>query len=144
MSKNNISLITVSFKQGFISPNVPIATFYQEDKKINLLLDTGSDNNVIDQEALKQFKHTIKEDAKKQQITGVGGVQSEALTTTISFSLNDKAYSTDFLVTDLSAAFDLIEAEHCITIHGILGSRFLREHGLVLDFQNLVAYNREG
>ena len=37
----------VSFKQGFISPKIPIATFHQGDKELVLLLDTGSDKNVI-------------------------------------------------------------------------------------------------
>lgn len=140
--KNSLSLFTVSFKQGFISPNVPIATFYQGEKKINFLLDTGSDNNVIDATALKQFEHKIHEDGDSINLTGVGGTK-EVSTCSLTFRCEEEEYTQDFLVTDMKHAFDIIEQDHCITIHGILGSVFLRENNVVLDFQNLAAYSRK-
>jgi len=141
--KNNISLFTVSFKQGFVSPNIPIATFRQGDKKINFLLDTGSDNNVIDAAALKEFKHTkVEEGAPVNNLTGVGGTQQVSMCS-LSFSCDNEEYTQEFLVTDMKHAFDMIENDHCIKIHGILGSVFLRENNVVLDFQNLAAYSRK-
>lgn len=141
--KNNISLFTVSFKQGFVSPNIPIATFHQGKKKINFLLDTGSDNNVIDTEALKQFEHKKKEDdSSVTNLTGVGGTQQVSICS-LTFSCDGEDYTQDFLVTDMKHAFDMIEEDHCIKIHGILGSVFLRENNIVLDFQKLAAYSRK-
>ena len=78
MNKNKgISLFTVSFKQGFISPKIPIATFHQGDKELVLLLDTGSDKNVIDANALEQFTHRMHEDDEDPttHLSGVGGTQ---------------------------------------------------------------------
>ena len=141
--KNNISLFTVSFKQGFISPNIPIATFKQGDKDINFLLDTGSDNNVIDSSALKQFDYKIHEDGAITNLTGVGGTQEQVQICTLTFSCEDEEYTQEFLVTDMKHAFDIIKKDHCITIHGILGSVFLRENNIVLDFKNLAAYSRK-
>lgn len=141
--KNNISLFTVSFKQGFISPNVPIATFMQDDKEINFLLDTGSDNNIIDVNALKQFKHEMLEDNDgKVNLTGVGGNQ-QVSGCKLTFSCSGENYTQNFLVADMKDAFGLIKKDHCITIHGILGSVFLREHRIVLDFKNLAAYSNK-
>ena len=139
--KNNISLFTVSFKQGFIPPRIPIATFYQDGKKLNFLLDSGSDKNVLDSRILKEVKYENVEGGNVN-LTGVGGV-TQVNTCKVAFSCDEKEYTEEFLVTDLSEAFGLIEQEHCITLHGIIGSTFMRKNNIVMDFQNLVAYTKE-
>lgn len=139
--KNNISFFTVSFKQGFIPPRVPIATFTQNGKKINFLLDSGSDRNVLNKDALSEITHEIIEGATTT-LSGVGGV-IKVDTCRVTFSCDGKDYTEDFLVSDLSDAFGLIESDHCITIHGIIGSQFLRKNNIVMDFQNLVAYSKK-
>ena len=143
MRKNkNISLFAVSFRQGFISPNIPIATFNQGDKEITFLLDTGSDNNVINKGALDYVEHTMIEGGDKTTLSGVNGT-TEVEHCSIKFTCEDENYEANFLVADLDEAFGTIRKGHCITIHGILGSKFLRSHNIVLDFQNLSAYSKE-
>lgn len=143
MTNNNISLFAISFKQGFVSPNIPIATFYQGDKKINFLLDTGSDKNVVNIKALDNIEHQVIEDDEHTfTITGVGGTKEVSMCS-IPFSCDDKEYKAEFLATDLSEAFGVIEKDHSIILHGIIGSRFLRENNIVLDFKNLAAYSKE-
>ena len=139
--KNNISLFTVSFKQGFIPPRIPIATFYQEGKKLNFLLDSGSDKNVLDSRILEEVKYEDVE-GESVNLTGVGGV-TQVKTCKVAFTCDSKEYTEEFLITDLSKAFGLIEQEHCITLHGIIGSTFMRKNNIVMDFQNLVAYTKE-
>ena len=139
--KNNISLFTVSFKQGFIPPRIPIATFYQDGKKLNFLLDSGSDKNVLDSRILKEVKYEEVEGGNVN-LTGVGGV-TQVNTCKVAFTCDTKEYTEEFLITDLSEAFGLIEQEHCITLHGIIGSTFMRKNNIVMDFQNLVAYTKE-
>ena len=141
---NNISLFAVSFSQGFISPNIPIASFQQGDKDIVFLLDTGSENNVINKKALDFIdyqKHEL-EDGQKLTLSGVNGT-TEVEHCNIKFSSDDETYETDFLIADLEEAFNAIRKSHCITIHGILGSKFLRSHNVILDFKNLAAYSKE-
>ena len=42
MEKNKSkSLLSFSFAQGFTSPNIPIATFCQDNKELNFIIDTG-------------------------------------------------------------------------------------------------------
>ena len=141
---NNISLFAVSFSQGFTSPNIPIASFQQGNKDIVFLLDTGSDNNVVNKSALNYIEHQmhIPEEGEKLTLSGVNGT-TEVETCTIKFSCDEEIYKADFMVADLDEAFGVISKGHCITIHGILGSKFLRSHNVVLDFKNLAAYSKE-
>jgi hypothetical protein len=136
----NISLFAVSFKQGFISPKIPIATFYQEGKKLNFLLDSGSDKNVLDNKILSEITYEPVEGINAS-LTGVGGV-TQVDTCRVKFNCDNEEYTEDFLVTDLAEAFGLIEQDHCITLHGIIGATFMRKNNIVMDFQNLVAYSK--
>lgn len=139
---NNIALFSVSFKQGFVSPKVPIATFHQGDKRLNFLLDTGSDRNVIDINILNSIVHTpIKIEGQKNTLTGLGGKQEVGLHS-ITFSCENEDYTANFLAADLKEAFGIIEDDHSICLHGIIGSAFLREHNIVLDFTTLTAYSK--
>ena len=139
--KNNLSLFTVSFKQGFISPNIPIATFSQGDKRLNFLLDSGSENNVIDKKALVGISHKIIEGASTT-LTGVGGSSNTEICE-LTFKCGEDEYTEEFLVTDMSQAFGMIEDCHSIVLHGIIGSTFLRKNNIILDFKNLAAYSKK-
>ena len=141
--QNNISLFAVSFSQGFTSPNIPIASFQQGDKDIVFLLDTGSDNNVINKNALNYVEHEMVDNGEaKTTLAGVNGI-TEVQHCTIKFNCDDESYKADFLIADLDEAFGSINKSHCIIIHGILGSKFLRSHNVILDFKNLSAYSKE-
>ena len=140
--QKNVSLFAVSFSQGFTSPNIPIASFQQGDKDIVFLLDTGSDNNVINQDALEFIEHKMHDnEGRVTTLSGVNGT-TEVQHCSIKFSSEEEAYEADFLVADLSEAFGSISKSHCINIHGILGSKFLRSHNVVLDFKTLSAYSK--
>ena len=106
--KKGISLFTVSFKQGFMSPNIPIASFKQGDKDINFLLDTGSDNNIIDATALKQFEHEMYDEelVEKVNLTGVGGNQ-QVKACKLTFSCDGEDYTQNFLVADMCDALQI-------------------------------------
>ena len=139
-----ISLFSVSFKQGFTSPNLPIATFYQGDKEINFILDSGSDNNLINSSCLDQFKHAMheKNESTTFRLSGVGGTQETSMCT-LSFGCEEESYTANFLVTNLKDTFDGLKREHGIPIHGILGAKFLVQHNIILDFNKLEAYNKK-
>lgn len=140
-----ISLLAVSFKPGFTSPKLPIAVFNQNGKDLIFILDSGSDKNVINTDALKLFDHKLKaieDNDQIHQVSGVGGPQ-EAKICTIPFSCGEEKFNEEFLAIDINHTLDGIRKEHCIQIHGILGSIFLQEHNIVLDYKNLVAYSAQ-
>jgi predicted aspartyl protease len=138
---NHNSFLSISFSKGFTSPNIPIATFYQGDKELNFIIDTGSDDNVINRDALSDIKYDKIE--HQGTLAGVGGVyQVEACN--ISFQYEGENFTTKFLISDhLKEAFDNIRSCHAIPLHGMLGSKFLMSNNIVLDFNNLVAYNKK-
>lgn len=140
--QSNISLFAVSFSQGFTSPNIPIATFYQGDTKLNFLLDTGSDKNVIDASVIDSLQHEKIHSADKQILTGVGG-SIEVEMCKICFDCGNERYETEFLVSDMKEAFKSIEDTCGNIIHGILGSLFLKENNIVLDFTNMTACSKK-
>ncbi len=140
MNKNNKTFLAISFGGGFTSPNIPIATFYQDGNELNFVLDTGSDDNVVDREALSKIQHEKIEHSGT--LSGIGGTaQVEACA--IKFTYGGEEFKEKFLISDtLNDAFSKIRAAHAIPLHGMIGSKFLRKNNLVLDFTNMIAYNQ--
>lgn len=141
MKKNNNSFLSFSFSKGFTSPNLPIATFYQGDKELNFIIDTGADDNVIAKEALKDIQYdSVEHDGT---LAGIGGVYNvEACM--LSLHLDKENFSDKFLISEnLKEAFDNIREAHAIPLHGMIGSKFLKKNNIVLDFNNLMAYNKK-
>lgn len=140
-NNKSISLFSVSFKKGFVAPNIPIATVKHEDLELNFILDTGSDRNSIDSNIVDKLLTGEAKDKTAIKLTGVGGHQ-EVKSCSLEFQCGDKSYKADFLITDFKEPFSAIYEEHGIQLHGIIGSQFLKENNVVLDFQNLAAYSR--
>lgn len=141
--ENTISLFTASFKQGFISPNVPLVTIHQGTKEFIFLLDSGSEYNVIDKTALENIDYVdVQDKSMPNTLSGVGG-KVEVSACKICFRCGENEYTENFVVNDLSAAFRMIKQECGVIMHGIIGSKFLRDNNVVLDFQNLYAYSKD-
>lgn len=137
--KNN-SFLSFSFSQGFKSPNIPIATFTQGDKELNFIIDTGSDDNVINKSALEDIEYKTLEHSGT--LAGVGGVYDVGACE-ISFQHDGETFTTKFLVSDhLQEAFDNVRKAHAIPLHGMIGSKFLMSNNIILDFNNMIAYNK--
>ncbi len=130
----------VSFKKGFEAPNVPIITLTQEDKSLHFLLDTGSDDNVINQKALNNIEYQPLELKNQHQITGFGGSTMDVSACTVPLNYNDQQITDTFLITDLSESFKMFEEAHGIKLVGMIGSKSLRKYKFTLDFDKLIAY----
>ena len=131
----------ISFQSSMDLAGLPVVTFYQGKQKINFLLDTGSDNCIIDKSFLKHIEHTMYNE--KTQLTGMEGNAQEAGLCSIKLSYKDKVYEYPYVVQDLSAVFKSIKKETGVTLNGMLGSRFFNEFKYVLDFDELIAYSKE-
>ena len=131
----------MSFQTGMDLAELPVVTFYQGKKKINFLLDTGSNNCVIDSTFLGKIDYTMCNE--ETHLTGLEGNTQKASICIIKMSYKDKNYESGFVVQDLSAAFNAIKQETGVTIHGMLGSKFFNEYKYVLDFDELIAYSKE-
>lgn len=131
----------MDFKSSMDLCQLPVVTFYQGDKRFNFLLDTGSNNSIIDSSIIKQIKH------KKSELTstlmGMEGNPIDVPVCTITLYFNDKAYTYDYLIQDMSSAFGSIKKETGVNINGIIGSSFFNKFRYVLDFAELIAYSKK-
>ena len=124
----------MSFRESMDLTDLPVVTFYQGNKKVNFLLDTGSNDSII---KLEHEKLDVV-----SEIYGIGG-KTFAPHTKIAFKYKDLTFKYNFQVVDLSPTFNTIKEQTGVVIHGILGSCFFREYKYILDFNNLVAYSKK-
>ena len=131
----------MSFQNSMDLAELPVVTFHQKNTKINFLLDTGSNNCIIDSNFLSNIEHTPLD--SKTNILGLEGNSQKARVCSITMSYKDRNYEFPYVIQDMSAAFSAIKKDTGVTIHGILGSKFFNEYKYVLDFKELIAYSRE-
>lgn len=128
----------ISFKEAMELTELPVITFYNNDQKINFLLDTGSNDSHITKFALNFLEYTILDDRKPITSMGI----SNLMTTCCNITISNKNHTFEgtFVISDLDEAFNIIKKESGVQIHGILGSKFFQEYKYVLDFDELIAY----
>lgn len=131
----------MSFQNSMDLAELPVVTFKQGDKKINFLLDTGSNNCIIDSTFVKTIEYTSL--GGETSITGMEGKAQKAGICIIKMSYKDREYEYPYVVQNMSDAFGSIKKETGVTIHGMLGSKFFNEFKYVLDFDELIAYSKE-
>ena len=133
----------MSFRNSIDLAELPVVTFYQGSKKINFLLDTGSNNCIINSSYLKNLNHRIVCNVENT-VTGIeGNGQKAEGVCTFAMSYKDKIYEYAFVIQDMSGVFNSIKKETGVTIHGILGSKFFNDYKYVLDFKELIVYSKE-
>jgi predicted aspartyl protease len=130
----------ISFKEAMDLTEMPIITLYQGEKKFNFLLDTGSNNSIIDSNILDQIERKIINE--RSSLFGMEGNVKEVSMCKIVLSYKDKEYEYKYLIQDMKAPFDNIKNSTGVTLHGIIGSNFFNEYKYVLDFSELVAYSK--
>ena len=127
----------ISFKESMDLTELPVVTFYNKDKKLNFLLDTGSNLSVINESVLNTIDHEKINESRRT--IGIGGI-IQSMSCKMCIHYKDKEFEDVFTIANLDEQFDLIKQEDGVTIHGILGSKFFERYKYVLDFKELVAY----
>lgn len=131
----------ISFKEAMDLVELPIITFYNKDKKLNFLLDTGSDLSYINKSILPFLEY--KEINKSRNIISVGGNSQSFGCCDMTVTYKSQKFIDEFYISDLDEAFGAIKAETGVQIHGILGNKFFVKYKYVLDFKDLIAYIRK-
>ena len=142
-NNSNISLLAISFRQGFIPPKLPIVTFKQGDKDITFLIDSGSNQNVINKEVLPLIEHEVIETRDRITLSGLNATPTEVSLCSVKFQNDGKEYKQTFLVTDLSGPMKGIKDDHGLIVYGMLGSPFLEEYKVILDYDQMIAYSKQ-
>lgn len=131
----------ISFKEAMDLVELPIITFYNKDKKLNFLLDTGSDLSYINKSILPSLEYI--EINESRNIISVGGNSQSLGCCNMTVTYKSQKFIDRFYISDLDEAFGAIKAETGVQIHGILGSKFFVKYKYVLDFKDLIAYIRK-
>ena len=129
---------TVSFAEAMDLVELPIITVQNNNTKINLLLDTGSNSSYISPSILENLdyeKHKIS-----NTTVGFGGGLSHTNGCTMEIKYKKLSFWDDFIIMQSDDVFSTIKQQSGVQIHGILGSRFFDRYSYVIDFRDLVAY----
>lgn len=131
----------MSFKESMDLVNLPVITFYQGDNKFHFLLDTGSNNNIINKSVLTNIKSEPIN--KENTIIGLEGTGIKSKFVAIEFQYKSTNYEAPFQVVNMDKSFNSIKQETGVTVHGIIGSIFFKKYKYVLDFDKLIAYSKK-
>lgn len=132
---------TISFGQGFALTELPVISLYQGNKTFNFLLDTGSNDSIIDSNALDKVEHEASD--KESTLFGMEGNTKIVKKCNITVSYDGMDFPYEYLICDMKEAFGKIKSETGVTLHGIIGSKFLNDYKYVLDFESLIAYSKK-
>lgn len=134
--------VNMSFKEALDLVELPVVTFYNGDKKLNFLLDTGSNISQINSSVLPLLDYK-KVEEKNMDVTGIEGnkVNTEFCEMTITYK--GQEFVGEFCIHDLDEAFSIVKEESGVQIHGILGSLFFQKYKYVFDFASLIAYSKK-
>ena len=133
--------MTFPLSYGLSKTGLPLIVVKLFDHDICLMLDTGSNRNIIDHRIYDHFKDRLKQSEISSEVYTLNGT-SAGITIDVPFFFENNFYHEPFLCTETSETFDKINEESGIQIHGILGNHFFLKYGWVLDFDNVTVYNQ--
>ena len=114
---------------------IPVITFKLDNDKINLILDTGSELNILNEDYYKSHSENfILVDSVNNPINTVNGIilqKTYIVETTLNDSINIR-----FNVMDITNMIDNIFYSQQIISDGLLGIDFCYDNNVVIDFKN--------
>lgn len=128
----------ISFKESLDLSGFPIITFISNNKKLNFILDTGSENSVINTKDLEGTNFTSL--ANESNAYGIEGNPIKKKANNLILNYKDLTFNYVFWSLDLTKPIEIVKKNSGITIHGLLGSDFFSEFEYIIDFKKLEAY----
>lgn len=130
----------ISFREAMDLAELPVITFYNGDKKINFLLDTGSNISYLNESIVSSL--VTESTGEESNIIGIEGNKVNCKICKMIIRRKNQEFEEEFSIADLDKAFSIVKKESGVQIHGILGSRFFEKYKYVLDFKDYIAYVR--
>lgn len=132
----------ISIKESIDLCNLPVITFKNGNNKFNFLLDTGADSNHMGNKVLKTLEY--KDTDYVLETTGFTGDTENNRIKVAVFEYKNRKFEVTFSASaGLDKSFEFVKKSTGVTIHGILGSAFLKEYRYILDFDKLEVYTRK-
>ena len=132
--------MTFPLTYGLSKTGLPLIVVKVFDQNLCLMLDTGSNRNIIDNRFYEHFKDRLKPSETSSEVFTLNGTAA-GMTVEVPFTFEEKDYQEPFICTEQTDAFNKIHEESGIQIHGIVGNNFFLKHGWVLDFEKVELYN---
>lgn len=130
----------ISFREAMDLVELPVITFYNGDRKINFLLDTGSNISYLNKSIVSSL--VVESTGEESNIIGIEGNKVNCKICKMIIRRKNQEFEEEFSIADLDKAFRIVREESGVQIHGILGSRFFEKYKYVLDFKDYIAYVR--
>lgn len=130
----------ISFREAMDLAELPVITFYNGDRKINFLLDTGSNISYLNKSIVSSL--VVESTGEESNIIGIEGNKVNCKICKMIIRRKNQEFEEEFSIADLDKAFRIVKEESGVQMHGILGSRFFEKYKYVLDFKDYVAYVR--
>lgn len=130
----------ISFRESMDLVELPVITFYNGDRKINFLLDTGSNISYLNKSVVSSL--VVESTGEESNIIGIEGNKVNCKICKMIIKRKNQEFKEEFSIADLDKAFRIVKEESGVQIHGILGSRFFEKYKYVLDFKDYIAYVR--
>ena len=129
----------MSFLESINLTGLPIISFHNGNNTVNMVLDTGSNVCLINQNSLEDLEHSVFE--KHEGVIGLNGGAESGLTVIVPLTYKDWKFDIECWSTDIQATIDSMKQEYGVTIHGILGTGFFMKYKYILDFSSMIAYS---
>lgn len=138
--KKKESLISMSFKESLDLTELPLITFYNNRKKLNFLLDTGSTSSIINESVLSSINYKLLDDTSN--VIGIEGNPAIVKNCEITINYKKQPFTSDFIINNMDVAFSSVKKEFGVQLHGILGNNFFKKYQYVIDFDSFIAYTK--
>lgn len=133
----------ISFEQSLKKSELIIIPLYNNGKKLNFVVDSGSTCNIINASVVDEL-NILQEDIDASKIESISIAGDASANNVVSMMLEAKAenFFETFFVMDMDAAFRWSSSEYGEQVHGILGCDFLTRYGKVIDFDKYIIYTK--
>jgi len=138
--------ITYPLNYGLSKTGLPLIAVELQGKNLCFLIDTGATLNLLDKRVYDYFNDKLPHQLNKSLKTanfGIDGIETNAKRAEIEFLFESYTFTTKFTIFDISIAFDKVEEESGIQIHGILGNEFLLENEWIIDYDKKVISHKQ-
>lgn len=132
-----------SFRESMALSGLPIISFENNHHWVNMLLDTGGTDSIIDSNYIQYLEYTDTDKPTSSFVGTTGKTDIGQKIINISLTKDDdKSFNVDCTVINLGEAFTAIKESYGVQLHGILGTDFLDKYKYVIDFEKMIAYNK--
>ena len=131
----------ISFKESLDLVELPVITFMNNNKKLNLLIDSGSDISYLCNRVASELNFISEEEIGLNIMTGIKSMDSVCNEVKLNLSFKDNNFVEKFIILpELDHQFDDIKKENGVKIDGILGNSFLSKYKYIIDYKDLSVY----